>query len=220
MGFVPIAGQIADARDIAAAGSDVFAGEPGAWARLGISIIAVVPGLDFLKGGSKAGKKSLREASEGAVDGASKAGLKRVGKRMSKAAAARASSELKRLAVARQEMLARLQSLLLDEGISEATKNTIRKLRNSVQDHLQPGDLSGALRDMHGLPVRRSGSGEAWDHLREVRDVVNSIRQAKKNLSRGFHNLDPGSPAYGKLSRELDALSEMERTVNAFLEIK
>jgi hypothetical protein len=219
-GFIPIAGQVADARDIAAAGSDLFQGKEGAWAALGIAIIAVIPGLDFLKGGSKAGRKALKDASEGAVEGVTRAGVKRIGKTISKEAAARATRELKALAVAREEMLVRMQGMLLDEGLSEASKNTIRRVRNSVQDHLHPSDLSGALRDRLGLQVRKSGSGEAWNHLGEVKDVLNSLKKLHTTMRRELFKLEPGSPGYGVLSRELSALSEMIRRVQKFLEIK
>lgn len=56
IGLVPVAGQVADARDIAAAASDVYHGEEGAWPTLGIAMVAVIPGLDLLKAGSRAGK--------------------------------------------------------------------------------------------------------------------------------------------------------------------
>ncbi|MEO0460025.1 MAG: hypothetical protein AAF219_04210 [Myxococcota bacterium] len=69
MGFVPIAGQVADARDIIAAGKDVIDGEEGAWGTLGISTAAIIPGLDFLKG-----RKALKRLTDDAADAASNPG--------------------------------------------------------------------------------------------------------------------------------------------------
>src|SRR5690606_20666549 len=205
MGFVPIAGQLADIRDIAAAGSDVVQGGEGAWARLGSAVVATIPGLDFLKSGSRAGRQALRGASENAVEGVTKAGVKRVGKTLSKEAAARAAREIKALAAARREMLARMQLLLMDEGLSEASKNAVRRARNALDDHLTPSDLAGALRDVHGLPVRASGSGRAWDHLGEVEDALKSLDKAKKSLRRELERISHADPAYGKISREINA---------------
>ncbi len=103
MGLVPVAGQIADIRDISAAGADVLGGTDGAWVRLGVAVVAIVPGLDFLKGGSKAGRKALNEAAGEATQGTARSGLKRAGKVLSQEAAARAARELGALAVARRE---------------------------------------------------------------------------------------------------------------------
>jgi hypothetical protein len=49
-GFIPIAGQIADVRDIIAAIKDIVSGKEGAWIALGIGVLAIIPGLDVLKG--------------------------------------------------------------------------------------------------------------------------------------------------------------------------
>jgi hypothetical protein len=57
-GFIPVWGQIADVRDIAHAVGDVIEGKDGAWADLGINTVAIVPGLDVLKGLGKAGKQA------------------------------------------------------------------------------------------------------------------------------------------------------------------
>lgn len=57
-GFIPVWGQVADARDIAHAVGDVIEGKDGAWADLGINVVAIVPGLDALKGFGKVGKRA------------------------------------------------------------------------------------------------------------------------------------------------------------------
>jgi WXG100 family type VII secretion target len=49
-GFIPIVGQIADVRDIIANIKNVVEGKEGAWLGLGIAIVAIIPGLDALKG--------------------------------------------------------------------------------------------------------------------------------------------------------------------------
>lgn len=83
VGFVPILGQIADARDIAAAAKQVFDGKPGAWGGLGIAAIAVIPGLDFLKGGSRVGRRVLKEVAEEGLSHVAQNGLRHLGAKVS-----------------------------------------------------------------------------------------------------------------------------------------
>jgi Bacterial toxin 28 len=220
MGLVPVAGQIADIRDIAAAGADVLGGTDGAWARLGISVVAVVPGLDFLKGGSKAGRKALNEAAGEAKRGTARSGLARAGKVLSREAAARAARELVALAVARRELLARWQSLLMDRALSRETLGALRKARNALQDHLQPADLTGALRDRLGVPVRLSGSGKAWDHLDEVGGVSRSLGRLSEAMGKELRHVPRGSSRFKQLSHEMDAVEETVARIERFLEIR
>lgn len=220
MGLVPVAGQIADIRDITAAGADVLGGTDGAWVRLGVAVVAIVPGLDFLKGGSKAGRKALNEAAGEATQGTARSGLKRAGKVLSQEAAARAARELGALAVARRELLARWQILLMDSALSRETLIALRKARNAVQDHLQPADLTGALRDKLGLPVRISGSGEAWDHLDEVGGVYRSLDRLRKAMGKELHHVPRGSPGFKQLSKQMDAIEETMARIDRFLEIR
>jgi len=71
VGFVPVAGQVADVRDIIANVKNVIQGKELAWVGLALAILAIIPGLDALKAGKalkpifKAlGDKGSREAVE------------------------------------------------------------------------------------------------------------------------------------------------------------
>ena len=64
VGFVPIAGQIADARDTAAAIGQVWRGEEGGWLNLGAAAIGWVPGI------GDAAKAAIRGGSNVAEAGA------------------------------------------------------------------------------------------------------------------------------------------------------
>ncbi|MCG8424920.1 MAG: polymorphic toxin type 28 domain-containing protein [Proteobacteria bacterium] len=220
MGFVPIAGQIADLRDIAAASGDVWKGKQGAWSGLGMAVVAVIPGLDFLKGSSAAGRKALAQAAEGGMDATARAGLKRTGKVISKEAAARASKELTTLAVARKELLVRWQLVLADQSLSIGARANLQKARNAVEDHLKPDDLAGALRDKLGIPVRKSGRGDAWDHAGEVDNVINSLSKARDALHRDLRRMPPDTESYQALSQAMDEMAELSRRVSSFLEIR
>ena len=50
-GFVPYFGQVADVRDLIAAGDDLYQGKDGAALSAAIAVIAFIPGMDVLKGG-------------------------------------------------------------------------------------------------------------------------------------------------------------------------
>jgi DNA/RNA non-specific endonuclease len=65
MGFVPIAGQIADARDTAAAIGQVWRGEEGGWLNLGAAAVGWIPGIgDGIKAGIRGGRKVADAATE------------------------------------------------------------------------------------------------------------------------------------------------------------
>lgn len=68
MGFVPIAGQIADARDTAHALGQVWRGEEGGWLNLGASVVGWIPGVgdaakSLIRGGEHAAQGVERVAT-------------------------------------------------------------------------------------------------------------------------------------------------------------
>lgn len=68
VGFVPIAGQIADARDTAAAIGQIWNGQDGGWFNLGAAAIGWVPGVgDAIKAGMRGGDKIVSEGAQAAV---------------------------------------------------------------------------------------------------------------------------------------------------------
>ncbi len=79
-GFVPVWGQIADARDTAAAIGQVWNGEEGGWLNLGAAAIGWVPGFgDGIKAAIRGGDRVVAETAEQAIrraDDAAEAGLR------------------------------------------------------------------------------------------------------------------------------------------------
>jgi len=64
-GFIPIVGQIGDARDTVAAVGDVIEGKDGAWGNLGLAAVAWVPGVgDIARGALRGGEKVLDAGGE------------------------------------------------------------------------------------------------------------------------------------------------------------
>jgi WXG100 family type VII secretion target len=81
VGFVPYAGQVADARDIIANIKNVIQGKELAWVGLGLAVLAIIPGLDALKAGKALrpiframGDKGSREVVEFLVKNPSEVG--------------------------------------------------------------------------------------------------------------------------------------------------
>lgn len=219
IGFIPIAGQIADIRDLSAALARVGRGEDGAILGVGIAIAGFVPGLDFLKGGSRLGRRALRDAAEESIDDIARSGMKHAGRRLSRSSARQAQRLLRQLATARLELIERLGRLADDGIIQPATLSRVRSA-SSLSDYLTPADLSGALRDGLGVPVRASGRGAAWDHLGEVENALASLRLARRSLLRELRHLDPSDDVHRRLSREADSLHEMVRVTRTFLSIR
>ncbi len=220
-GFVPVLGQLGDARDIAAAGGEVLDGAPGAWGRLGINLLAVIPGLDFLKAGRVASREAIREGAEGAVDETVRHSMKKLRRRgMSKAAARRAAKQIKVINAGRVELITRLQRYSAEGFFDDETLGVLASTRRALVEHLQPSDLAGALRDLHGAPIPRRGGGRPFDHLHEVRNSVRSLERAGVQLKRVTRSHAPGSAAFSRISRDRDAIEELAARVDDLLEVR
>ncbi|MEM6274953.1 MAG: hypothetical protein AAF735_06900 [Myxococcota bacterium] len=237
LGFVPIAGQIADARDIAAALEKVARGESGAWIGLGASVAGIVPGLDFLKAGTRVGREVLAEAAEKATEGVAGAALKKMrkkltddladdvgehaAKRASKQFVQEATSRLKSLAAGRVELMERLSQLRSSKLMQHQWIDALRKARNALERNLKPSDLSGALRDKLGLEVRVPGSGRAWEHGTEVGNGLTALEKLQEALvARTKHLKGSGSASSSEvqaLDEYIGAVSEMRTKIEALI---
>ncbi|MEO1484034.1 MAG: hypothetical protein AAFU77_18135 [Myxococcota bacterium] len=211
LGFVPIAGQIADARDIGAALQKIARGEDGAWLSLGTSAVGVVPGLDFLKAGSKAGREVLAQASKEATQGIAAGALKTLGKKHGTDWLRHTRKTLKALAAGRVEMMARLSELARSDLMQPQWKTLVDHAHKALRDHLQPGDLTGALLDSYGKQVRKAGSGETWDHAGEVRDAIAAQEKLLRSISLRMTHLKLSLPASAD---ELAALGEFSQALS------
>lgn len=76
IGFIPVVGQIADARDTLAAARDVAEGKDGAWMKLGAAAVGWIPGVgDALKGGARVGRRVTTEIVEEVAERTLKEGV-------------------------------------------------------------------------------------------------------------------------------------------------
>lgn len=229
VGLIPIAGQVADGRDIIAATGKVIDGEEGAWAVLGINVVAVIPGLDFLKGGKSTVKKTVKTVLKdkatgvgrsivlGQVKGAAVNALSTLTNDEAKRAAAR----LSQLAFTRADLLRDMQELLVDESIPQSTKDTARQVRNALQDQLGHENLAGAFRQSLGLPP--SGGGR-WrhDHLSEVAEGWSILKNSGLSdlLSQEQSNHRRRSDQYKFLDLEKSALERFDRVMGLYFDLE
>ena len=169
VGLVPIAGQVADGRDIVAA---LMA---GAWGRLVVNVVAIVPGLDLLKGGSKLGRRAIRDVFEQGLSKTAAQGVDVLATRVGPKVAKALERRVLLLQVYRQESIIRLDDILRHQRLSAEKVGRVESARNALRDHLSDTDLVGALRDLAHIPVSK-GSG-VFDHLTEVEETAKSVKK-------------------------------------------
>nr|MBA4185202.1 hypothetical protein [Acidobacteriota bacterium] len=177
-------------------------------------------GLTMLKNGSTAGTKAIKEVAESGLSETAQSGLKALRGTLSKEGLAKAKEQLVTLSVARTELLARLDNLIKHGNLLPDTKEFLSRSKNSLLKNLKQDDLVGALRDIFGKDVRRSGDGYIYQHAKEVNQGLTSLNNAKDVLVKELKRTTQGSQEYNRLSQEIDAVKEMTRRINIFLEIK
>ncbi|RVT93305.1 DNA/RNA non-specific endonuclease [Sphingomonas crocodyli] len=74
VGFIPVVGQIADARDTVAAIGQVVRGEEGGWLNLGAAAVGWIPGIGDAAKGAIRGGSNVAEAGTDALQAAAKHG--------------------------------------------------------------------------------------------------------------------------------------------------
>jgi hypothetical protein len=196
--------------DLAVAGAVVGAGRGG----LGLLIaLPLLSSADSSRGGPASNLPELSEKAE--------ASMKRASKLMSKEAAAEKRKMLPRLAAERERIIGKLDELLANPDLSQKARAKLSGARNAFEDHLKPDDLTGALRDRLALPVRDVGSGDAFDHLDEVRSALKSLAAARKSLVEDFRrSVVGGGKVPSELSDLADELLDFRANTRAFIGIE
>lgn len=168
--------------------------------------------IGFVRGGSKIGKKAIREVFEEGLDDVSEEGLQILAKRqgLSGAATERLRRDLLITEASRRELVPTLDAALKHPDISPRASAALKKAKNALDDHLKPADLTGALRDRAGVPVLNEVTGQAFQHGTEVNRAVDSLTNARNALRR---ELDAGGWSSAELQAALDAVSETRNRI-------
>lgn len=187
-GFVPVAGQIADGRDMAAAVRDRD------WHRLLLVMAAAIPGFDFFKG-RKLNRLEMRlvaEATARGLDEVTLHGVEQLVKagRLSDEGVELLVEQLVELETHRVVAIARLDRISTMEAIPQNVRAALGTARNSLRDHAKPSDLVGGMRDVAGVPVIKQEN--VFNHKKEVQDMMKSLEEA---IERATQALPPsGAP--------------------------
>lgn len=179
--------------------------------------------LEMLKNGSTAGKEAITETAEQGLSEKAQSGMKHLKNDIPKDVMAKAKERLVTLNVGRTELIAQLDDVLNkvpNLNNSQETVANIRSAKNNLIDHLTQDDLVGALRDKFGKEVRRSGDGYIYQHSREVENGLASLENARDSMIEQLQYHERGSFEYKALSQQADALAEMIRKINSFLDIQ
>jgi hypothetical protein len=206
IGFVPVAGQIADGRDIVAAIRDRD------WERLPLVALGVIPGLDFLKAGrglTRVERGLVREAYGRGLDRISEEGLQKLAmaERLSNEACALLRARLVELEVHRAVAIARLDRIATMDDVPTNAQRALQRAGNGLKDHLKTRDLIGAMRDMAGVPVMK-GNEQAFAHHQEVGEALANLEHARDQLINSFPN---GSQSWGPQHTRMEEAANVIR---------
>jgi len=72
-------------------------------------------------------------------------------------------------------------------NLSTKEKTAIQKIINNIDDHLQPDDIVGGIKDMVGNPVPKP-TGGYYNHAQEVNDALRGLRNSVQTLN-GVNNV-------------------------------
>lgn len=161
------------------------------------------------------GKRAVPELSA-----VSRSGVKRAAVQLSRRGAKRVQQELPKLAAERDRTLETLDRLASDPRWTQQTRARIRRAINAVTKNAKPEEMTGALRDMLHIPVRRSGDGYTFDHLAELSNAMRSLTRAQDALGAELNRLRQDQHEIEGLSKDLDQLADFDRRIRAFLEIR
>lgn len=118
-----------------------------------------------------------------------------------------------------------IPKLGLNAQRAQEVRQSVQSAVDAMNDHLTDDDIAGAMRDVAGDPVKEKGSGEPFDHLKEVTDAVNSLQSVRRDLNRvrtqlSSRQIDPKIVAE-KLNPPLDAVKRTIKAVkNALAQVK
>ena len=104
----------------------------------------------------------------------------------------------------------------LPSGMSRSQKNRIESGFRKIDDHLTSKDINGAIRDIEGNPINRSG-GKPFQHFKEVDDAVKGLKKERDSLSKSIKNPNL-SPEIKKTIRNV--IQEFDIKINEWENIK
>ncbi|MGH2720874.1 MAG: hypothetical protein ACRDJO_04635, partial [Actinomycetota bacterium] len=145
IGFVPVLGQVADGRDIAAAIRNRD------WEYLPLVALGIIPGLDFLKAVrlGRLERRAIAEARASGLGEVAEEGIERLSfaRNLDPEVVTRIRDELLEIEMHRSVAIVRLERISTMKALPSALRERIAKAGRTLRDHAKPSDLVGALLD-------------------------------------------------------------------------
>lgn len=69
------------------------------------------------------------------------------------------------------------------DKLNQKQESAMRKIDNLIKNSLKDHDITGSLKDMDNNPIPKpNGSGENWNHMKEMQDTLNGLRNHANTL--------------------------------------
>lgn len=68
------------------------------------------------------------------------------------------------------------------DQLNQKQESAVKKIDNLVKNSLKDHDIEGALKDMSGNPVPKADGTGYWNHLKELQDTLNGLRNHANTL--------------------------------------
>lgn len=98
------------------------------------------------------------------------------------------------------------------DKLNQKQESAMRKIDNLIKNSLKNHDITGFLKDMDNNPIPKpNGSGENRNHMKEMQDTLNSLRN-NANTLKNVNNPE-AQAAYG---RATEAINKIESTIKEY----
>ncbi|MDN0117886.1 polymorphic toxin type 28 domain-containing protein [Yersinia frederiksenii] len=98
------------------------------------------------------------------------------------------------------------------DKLNQKQESAMRKIDNLIKNSLKNHDITGPLKDMDNNPIPKpNGSGENWNHMKEMQDTLNGLRNHANTL-KNINNPE-AQAAYG---RATEAINKIESAIKGY----
>ena len=98
------------------------------------------------------------------------------------------------------------------DKLNQKQESAMRKIDNLIKNSLKDHDITGSLKDMDNNPIPKpNGSGENWNHMKEMQDTLNGLRNHANTLKNV--NNPEAQAAYG---RATEAINKIESAIKGY----
>ncbi|GAA5107818.1 hypothetical protein GCM10023211_09330 [Orbus sasakiae] len=97
------------------------------------------------------------------------------------------------------------------DKLNQKQESAVKKIDNLVKNSIKDHDIEGALKDMGGNPVPKADGSGYWNHLKELQDTLNGLRNHANTLK------DVNNPtAQAARQKALEAIERIESAIKGY----